>query len=190
MNRWNSNNHNSIVILLLLVQSSIASGCRLRTQLSNFKWPPSSALNNTDTHIHNGSFSSKTPYSLRCVRILALSRSLSTASASTLLQACPDHHHLDRVFYCCQHHNLASSIESPASSVAMLDILNRMAPTVANNQSCWKWKQRLTRNVLLVGGNSVSAFLSWRLQATTSCDVTLVWKNGFENASTYGISFK
>ncbi|KAJ5719972.1 hypothetical protein N7493_006850 [Penicillium malachiteum] len=41
-----------------------------------------------------------------------------------------------------------------------------------------------------VGGNAISAFLSWRLQATTSCDVTLVWKQGFEAVSQYGVSFK
>lgn len=44
--------------------------------------------------------------------------------------------------------------------------------------------------VLIVGGNAISAFLSWRLQATNSCDVTLVWKSGFESVSQYGISFK
>ncbi|KAL2198681.1 2-dehydropantoate 2-reductase-like protein [Corynascus similis CBS 632.67] len=44
--------------------------------------------------------------------------------------------------------------------------------------------------ILSVGGNPVSAFLSWRLQATNACDVTLVWKNGFEHVSQYGISFK
>lgn len=44
--------------------------------------------------------------------------------------------------------------------------------------------------VLSVGGNAVSAFLSWRLQATNACDVTLVWKSGFEVVSQYGISFK
>ncbi|MBE7180040.1 MAG: hypothetical protein INR71_02335 [Terriglobus roseus] len=36
----------------------------------------------------------------------------------------------------------------------------------------------------------MSAFLSWRLQATNACDVTLVWKSGFESVSQYGISFK
>jgi hypothetical protein len=41
-----------------------------------------------------------------------------------------------------------------------------------------------------VGGNAISAFLSWRLQATTSCDVTLVWKQGFESVAQYGVSFK
>ena len=41
-----------------------------------------------------------------------------------------------------------------------------------------------------VGGNSISAFLSWRLQATHACDVTLVWKSGFESVAQYGISFK
>lgn len=44
--------------------------------------------------------------------------------------------------------------------------------------------------VLSVGGNAVSAFLSWRLQATNACDVTLVWKSGFEAVHQYGISFK
>ncbi|KAJ5699038.1 hypothetical protein N7462_001043 [Penicillium macrosclerotiorum] len=44
--------------------------------------------------------------------------------------------------------------------------------------------------ILSVGGNAISAFLSWRLQATTSCDVTLVWKSGFEAVAQYGVSFK
>ncbi|KAJ5325844.1 hypothetical protein MYU51_001149 [Penicillium brevicompactum] len=44
--------------------------------------------------------------------------------------------------------------------------------------------------ILSVGGNAISAFLSWRLQATTSCDVTLVWKSGFDAVSQYGVSFK
>ncbi|CEJ91224.1 Putative 2-dehydropantoate 2-reductase [[Torrubiella] hemipterigena] len=44
--------------------------------------------------------------------------------------------------------------------------------------------------VLSVGGNPVSAFLSWRLQATHACDVTLVWKSGYEHVAQYGISFK
>ncbi|EKV15290.1 2-dehydropantoate 2-reductase, putative [Penicillium digitatum PHI26] len=42
----------------------------------------------------------------------------------------------------------------------------------------------------LVGGNAISAFLSWRLQATASCDVTLVWKSGYDSVSQYGVSFK
>jgi hypothetical protein len=45
-------------------------------------------------------------------------------------------------------------------------------------------------NVVTVGGNPISAFLSWRLQATNACDVTLVWKTGYEHVSQYGISFK
>ena len=49
---------------------------------------------------------------------------------------------------------------------------------------------RLTQKVLAVGGNAVSAFLSWRLSATNACDVTLVWKSGFENVHQYGISFR
>ncbi|KAL8696632.1 MAG: hypothetical protein Q9224_002695 [Gallowayella concinna] len=44
--------------------------------------------------------------------------------------------------------------------------------------------------ILSVGGNAVSAFLSWRLQATNACDVTLVWKSGFDAVSQYGITFK
>jgi hypothetical protein len=43
---------------------------------------------------------------------------------------------------------------------------------------------------IAVGGNAVSAFLSWRLSATNACDVTLVWKNGFESVAQYGVSFK
>lgn len=45
-------------------------------------------------------------------------------------------------------------------------------------------------NICSVGGNPVSAFLSWRLQATNACDVTLVWKSGYEHVAQYGISFK
>ncbi|ROT37531.1 ApbA-domain-containing protein [Sodiomyces alkalinus F11] len=45
-------------------------------------------------------------------------------------------------------------------------------------------------NVCIVGGNPISAFLSWRLQATNACDVTLVWKSGFEHVAQYGITFK
>ncbi|GES63132.1 2-dehydropantoate 2-reductase [Aspergillus terreus] len=49
--------------------------------------------------------------------------------------------------------------------------------------------KNLTR-ACVVGSNAISAFLSWRLQATTSCDVTLVWKSGYEAVSQYGVSFK
>ncbi len=45
-------------------------------------------------------------------------------------------------------------------------------------------------NVVSVGGNAVSAFLSWRLQATNACDVTLVWKSNYETVSQYGIAFQ
>lgn len=45
-------------------------------------------------------------------------------------------------------------------------------------------------NAVVVGGNAVSAFLSWRLQATNACDVTLVWKNNFESVAQYGISMR
>jgi hypothetical protein len=46
------------------------------------------------------------------------------------------------------------------------------------------------KSVLTVGGNPVSAFLSWRLQATNACDVTLVWKSNFDAVAQYGISMK
>ena len=49
---------------------------------------------------------------------------------------------------------------------------------------------KLTTRCLLVGGNAVSAFLSWRLSATNACDVTLVWKSGYEAVSQYGVSFR
>ena len=49
---------------------------------------------------------------------------------------------------------------------------------------------QLTQSVCTVGGNAVSAFLSWRLSATNACDVTLVWKSGFDTVSQYGISFR
>ena len=45
-------------------------------------------------------------------------------------------------------------------------------------------------SICTVGGNAVSAFLSWRLQATIACDVTLVWKSGFDQVSQYGISMR
>ncbi|OCT50492.1 2-dehydropantoate 2-reductase [Cladophialophora carrionii] len=44
--------------------------------------------------------------------------------------------------------------------------------------------------ILSVGGNAVSAFLSWRLQATNACDVTLVWKANYQTVAQYGVSFK
>lgn len=50
-------------------------------------------------------------------------------------------------------------------------------------------KQELKR-FCLVGGNAVSAFLSWRLSATNACDVTLVWKTNYQQVAQYGISFK
>ncbi|PGH10804.1 hypothetical protein AJ79_05277 [Helicocarpus griseus UAMH5409] len=50
-------------------------------------------------------------------------------------------------------------------------------------------KNRKT-NCLIVGGNGISAFLSWRLQATNSCDVTLVWKSGYETVSQYGVTLR
>ena len=51
-------------------------------------------------------------------------------------------------------------------------------------------KRRLMCKFCVVGGNAVSAFLSWRLQTTNSCDVTLVWKSGYESVAQYGVSFR
>ncbi|KAK5115075.1 hypothetical protein LTR62_001772 [Meristemomyces frigidus] len=51
-------------------------------------------------------------------------------------------------------------------------------------------EEELTQRVCTVGGNAVSAFLSWRLSATNACDVTLVWKSGYEAVSQYGVSFR
>lgn len=44
--------------------------------------------------------------------------------------------------------------------------------------------------ILAVGGNPVSAFLSWRLNETQACDVTLVWRTAYERVSQYGIDFQ
>ena len=52
----------------------------------------------------------------------------------------------------------------------------------------WEMPKKLT--YCAVGSNAISAFLSWRLQATTSCDVTLVWKANFEAVQQYGVTFK
>ncbi|KEF60523.1 alcohol dehydrogenase [Exophiala aquamarina CBS 119918] len=49
---------------------------------------------------------------------------------------------------------------------------------------------RELRRCCIVGGNAVSAFLSWRLQATNACDVTLVWKANYQAVAQYGVSFK
>ncbi|EXJ66206.1 uncharacterized protein A1O5_10822 [Cladophialophora psammophila CBS 110553] len=49
---------------------------------------------------------------------------------------------------------------------------------------------RELRRCCIVGGNAVSAFLSWRLQATNACDVTLVWKANYQTVAQYGVSFK
>jgi len=58
--------------------------------------------------------------------------------------------------------------------------------TTPNNMS----DDALTPTLCTVGGNAVSAFLSWRLSATNACDVTLVWKGNFDTVSQYGISFR
>ena len=44
--------------------------------------------------------------------------------------------------------------------------------------------------VCVVGSNAVSAFLSWRLQASNACDVTVVWKQNHPHVAQYGLSFK
>lgn len=62
--------------------------------------------------------------------------------------------------------------------------------TCASADELSKMGDGMLMEVCVVGGNAVSAFLSWRLQATNACDVTLVWKSGFDTVSQYGISFK
>jgi hypothetical protein len=59
-----------------------------------------------------------------------------------------------------------------------------------NRRSVMGLQRRTNWCVASVGGNAVSAFLSWRLQATNACDVTLVWKAGFDTVAQYGISIK
>ena len=43
--------------------------------------------------------------------------------------------------------------------------------------------------VLSIGSNAVSAFVSWRLNASQAADVTLVWRSQCEVVQQYGISF-
>ncbi|KAK9460024.1 ketopantoate reductase PanE/ApbA C terminal-domain-containing protein [Lipomyces oligophaga] len=45
-------------------------------------------------------------------------------------------------------------------------------------------------NILSVGSNPISAFLSWRLTASNAADVSLIWKIHNEIVVNYGISFK
>lgn len=54
----------------------------------------------------------------------------------------------------------------------------------------WFWILDKELISCLVGGNAVSAFLSWRLSATNACDVTLVWKSSYQQVAQFGISFK
>jgi hypothetical protein len=61
---------------------------------------------------------------------------------------------------------------------------------VPDNHNICVLRAILTQFLAPVGGNAVSAFLSWRLSATQACDVTLVWKNGFDMVRQYGVSFK
>lgn len=89
---------------------------------------------------------------------------------SQLSPSAPRHHHALFFFFLTK---TAGGIAAYASSPAQPDMSDYEL-----------------MNVVTVGGNPISAFLSWRLQATNACDVTLVWKTGFEHVSQYGISFK
>ncbi|KAK9471474.1 ketopantoate reductase PanE/ApbA-domain-containing protein [Dipodascopsis tothii] len=44
--------------------------------------------------------------------------------------------------------------------------------------------------ILSVGSNAVSAFVAWRLTASTSTDVSLVWKSQFDIVNNYGLHMK
>lgn len=44
--------------------------------------------------------------------------------------------------------------------------------------------------MLSIGSNAVSAFISWRLNASQAADVTLVWRSQCEVVQQYGISFR
>ncbi|CCG81150.1 putative 2-dehydropantoate 2-reductase [Taphrina deformans PYCC 5710] len=44
--------------------------------------------------------------------------------------------------------------------------------------------------ILSIGSNAISAFFSWRLQASQAADITIVWRSHFEAVTQYGISFR
>ncbi|KAI1881881.1 hypothetical protein JX265_000707 [Neoarthrinium moseri] len=81
---------------------------------------------------------------------------------------------------------LAQSIASLATIIAAT--CHHFFPLSFNLRSTRE--QSLAPAYAALGGNAVSAFLSWRLQATNACDVTLVWKSNFEAVHQYGITFK
>lgn len=76
----------------------------------------------------------------------------------------------------------------PFLSITWIAFRFHHAPLRDPNGLCTMNRQ--LRRWCVVGGNAISAFLSWRLQASNSCDVTLVWKSGFESVAQYGVSFK
>ncbi len=77
-----------------------------------------------------------------------------------------------------------------AFAAATADFVRCVPALDPRERSLFRVSRSTDGQCFTVGGNSVSAFLSWRLQATNACDVTLVWKSGFESVSQYGISFK
>lgn len=78
----------------------------------------------------------------------------------------------------------------PASSLSSLVFFTSSFVVMISRTSQFQMVRRTNWCVMSVGGNAVSAFLSWRLQATNACDVTLVWKSGYETVAQYGISIK
>lgn len=84
------------------------------------------------------------------------------------------------------HHYIRFLLSFFSWSERELGIASRASPPARADMS----EDYELMKVVVVGGNPVSAFLSWRLQATNACDVTLVWKTGYEHVSQYGISFK
>ncbi len=101
--------------------------------------------------------------------------------------------HLRGSGYCQVRHSICLCLQLVPSAFAGVQFHLRLGLEMTS--SAWRCHLLSDGTVsltssLTVGGNAVSAFLSWRLQATNACDVTLVWKSGFDNVSQYGISFK
>lgn len=87
-------------------------------------------------------------------------------------------------------HPAASPSTHPGSIPSNMPTRPHTPLYAARNDSMMSDMGRQLINVCTVGGNAVSAFLSWRMTATNACDVTLVWKSGFETVSQYGITFR
>lgn len=143
-------------------------------------WPHSSSLASRSTETHDGALDTPTADPIRCVTD-STQWNWKTAShgRSTSAQC-----------LCSEKYTAEVSLAHPAWDllpVACSPCL-AAAPFLLRRTLTFPPNANATR--VAVGGNAVSAFLSWRLQATNACDVTLVWKAGYENVSQYGITFK